>query len=69
MTIKQRADDAAVEHSRKSLVIFFRMPLGDDIAILGKAANMKALFVCRPAAKANSVWRVFFLKRNSLVIR
>ena len=56
MTIKQSADDAAVEHTRKSLVIFLCTPLGNDLAVFRKAAYMQSLFIRRTAAEADAIW-------------
>src|SRR5262249_40188611 len=67
MAIEQRANDAAVQDSVKSLVFFLRFPLGDYFAVFRKTANMQAVWICRAAAEANVSRRIFFLKRLRLL--
>ena len=47
MTIEQSADDPAVQHARKRLVMRLRMKLGDQFIALDKTANAKTLFIYR----------------------
>jgi len=62
MAIEQCPNDPAVKDSVKSLVFFFRLPLGDHFAVFRKTANMQAIWICRAAAEATVSRRVFFLK-------
>jgi len=61
MTIKQRADDPAVQNSFERFVFFLRFPLSDDLAVVQETTNMQAIRVCRAATEANISRRVFFL--------
>jgi len=62
MTIEERTNDPAAQHSRKRLLITFRLESRYHLVALRKAANVQALFVRRAATKANHVWRVGFLE-------
>ncbi len=69
MAIEQRADDAAIQYSGKSLILFLWFPFCYDFAVFRKTANMQTVRVRRPAAPAGIVRRVLFLKglaRSSL---
>ena len=68
MTIKQCADDPAVQNSLERFVFFLRFPLSDDLAacsrfigVLQETTNMQAVRVCRAATEANVSRRIFFL--------
>src|SRR5258708_8246800 len=61
VTIGQRPDTPASQHSRKSFLISFRLEGGDDFIALRKASNVQALLVRRATTKARVVWRVSFL--------
>src|SRR5688572_2727272 len=63
MTIEQRADDSAVEHAGKSLMMRFGVPRRNVFVAFGKASDSQAFFVHDPAAETNTVWRVGFLQR------
>src|SRR6185369_219177 len=61
MTVEQRADDAAVEHSVISLVLRARLPLSDDLIAVREAANVQTFWVCRATAEASEIGRECFL--------
>ncbi len=61
MTIQQRADDAAAQHSRKRFLISLWLERRNDFIAAREAANVQALFVRRAATKAGVVRRVGFL--------
>src|SRR6266550_474312 len=61
VTVEQRADDTAAEHSGKRFLISFWLEFSDDFVALGKAANVQTLFVCGSATKTRVVGRVSFL--------
>jgi hypothetical protein len=61
VTVEQRTDDAAAEHSGKRFLISFWLEFRDNFVALRKAANVQTLFVCRAATKTRVVWRVGFL--------
>ena len=63
MTVEQSANYAAVQYTRKCLVMRLSVPLCDNLAVFGKAAYVQTLFIRRSAAKTNAVRRIFFLKR------
>src|SRR5205807_10481990 len=62
MTIEQRADDAAAQHSRKGFLISLGLERRDDFIATWKAANVQTFFIRRTATKAGIVWRVSFLE-------
>ncbi len=68
MTIKQCADDPAVQNSLERFVFFLRFPLSDDFAvcsrfigILQETTNVQSVRVCHAATEANISRRIFFL--------
>jgi hypothetical protein len=64
MTIEQRPDDAAAEHSRKCLMMRFGSPMGDDfIGSVGITFDLQSFLIFYPAAETDSVWRKGFLER------
>ena len=63
MTVEECADNSAVEDTGKGLVIRLSVPGRYNLAIVGKAANMKTFFVCRATAKTDTPRCVFFLER------
>ena len=65
MTIEQCADDSAVEHSGKRLMMRFGVPFGNYfVARFGrKTADSQAFFIRYAAAETNSLRRVSFLQR------
>ncbi len=63
MTVEQRADDAAIQNSGKRLVLFRRLPFGNDLAVLRKAANPQSLRIRRAAPPARIVRSILFLER------
>ncbi len=67
MTIEQRADDAAVEHSGKRLVMLGGVPNGGDFFAIRKTFNPQALFIFHAAAETDAVGRVSFLERFFVV--
>src|SRR5712691_8599651 len=67
VTIEQRPDNPATQHSRKSFLISLRLESGDDFIALRKASNVQALLVRRATTKARIVWRVSFL--NTFFVR
>ena len=62
MTIQQRADDAAAQHSGKCFLISRRLKGRHDFITLGKAANVQALFIRWSTSKARHAGRVGFLE-------
>lgn len=63
VTIEERADDASVQHPRKSLVMRLGIPFRDELIALGKASNSESLFIGRAAAEANAAGRIRLLYR------
>ena len=63
MTVEQRADDPAVEHTRKRLLMRLSVPRRNDFVAIGKAVDMQPLIIRRPAAKADARRRVSLLQR------
>src|SRR5882724_13237020 len=61
MTVEQRTDNAATEHSGKCLLISFGLKLRDYFVTLRITANLQAFFIRRPATKTRIVRRVSFL--------
>src|SRR4051812_35123265 len=62
MTVEQRADDAAVQHSRKGFLPLFGFKVGHDFITLREAANVQPLWIRRTTTEARVVRRVSFLK-------
>src|SRR5260370_14262498 len=62
MTIQERPNDSAAQHSWKCSLIGLRLPGTDYFLTPGETANAQALLVCRAAAEARQVRRVGFLK-------
>jgi len=62
MTVKQRANDAAVEDAREGFMVGFRRPVGHDSVAVNEGSNAQAFFVGRTAAEASVVGRVGFLQ-------
>src|SRR5215208_5968893 len=60
MTVEQRADDPAAQHSLKRFILLRRLPLRDNLVTIGKAANVQALRVRRSTAEAREIWSVGF---------
>jgi hypothetical protein len=65
VTIQQRADDAATQHSGERFLISFGFESGDNLLTLGKAADVQTFLVRGPTAETRHVRRVSFL--NTLV--
>lgn len=63
VTIEQRADDAAIQHTGKCLMMRLGVPLRDNFVTGRKTVHVQTLFIRRPAAEANAVWRILLLKR------
>lgn len=61
MAVEESADNAAAQHSFKCFVFLARLPLGDYFIAVGKAANMQALRICRPATETGVLGSVGFL--------
>lgn len=61
MTIKQGADDAAIQYAGESLMVRLGLPRRYNLIILGHATNSKALCVGGATSKTNTFWRVLFL--------
>ena len=62
MTIQQRSDDAAIEHSFERLVLLTGLPLSNHFITLGEATNVQTLRIRGSATKAGVVGGVGFLK-------
>jgi hypothetical protein len=62
VTVEQSSDDAAVEHSLESLVLFAWLPLSDNLITLREAADVQALWICWPTTKAGVPGSVCFLE-------
>lgn len=61
MTIKHCPDDAAAQHAGKRFLICFSLKICHYFVTAGKAANVQAFFICRPATKAGEIRCVSFL--------
>ena len=61
VTVEQRADDAAAQHSVESFLILLWLEFGDDFLAIGEAAYVKSFRVGWPTAKARQIRRVCFL--------
>ena len=55
MAIEKGADDAAIEHARKSFVLLARCPLGHNFVTIRKTSNVKSRWICGPATEACSI--------------
>lgn len=56
MAIEQRADDPAIQHPRKRLMMRLSMPNGPDFVSVREAVDLQPLIISRPAAEADAVW-------------
>ena len=63
VTIEQRADDAAIQNSRKCFVLFLRLPFCNDFIVFWKTVNTQSFGIRRPATPARIVWSILFLQR------
>jgi hypothetical protein len=61
MTIKQRSDNSATQHSIECFVVLLRLPLGDHMIALRKAANVQPFGIRWTTTKARVARRVSFL--------
>ncbi len=61
MAVEHGAGDASAEHSRKRLLVSFRLPVGHNFLAGWEAANVQPSFVCRATTKTPQVWGVSFL--------
>jgi hypothetical protein len=61
MTVEQRADYPAAQHSFEGFVFGLRLPVSHDFVALWKAANVEPFFIGRPTAKTFHVWGVSLL--------
>ena len=61
VTIEQRPDDAAAQHSGERFLISLRLKRRDDFIAAREASNVQALLIRRATTKARIVWRVSFL--------
>src|SRR5215213_6234368 len=61
VTIEERADDAAAQHSLKRFILLTRLPLRDNLVAIRKTADVKALRVRWPTAKTREIRGVGFL--------
>jgi predicted CoA-binding protein len=64
MAIHQRADGAAGENTLIRLVMLLRAPRKDEFIAAHVTLDAKTLGVARPAAEADSFWRVAVLQRS-----
>ena len=65
MAIEQSADDAAIDHAGKSLLIRLRLKFGHNVAasIFSRVAfDMQPFVVLHAAAETDTAGRVFFLE-------
>src|SRR5215813_2808584 len=69
MTVEQGADDAAAQHAVERLVLLARLPLGDDLVAVRKAAHVQTLRIRRSTTKASEIRRVSFLNALHNVCR
>lgn len=67
MAIKKGADDSAVQHAGKCLMVRLGVPLGDKLVALLKTPDMKPFLIRRAAAKADPARRIYFLYRSFAV--
>src|SRR5436190_8528637 len=67
MAVEQCTDNAAVQHSRKRLVMRLRVKFGNHFVALYKTADVQSLLILRPAAEADPVRRVGFLQRKPFI--
>ena len=61
VTVEERADDPAAQHSLKRFVFLTRLPLRDNLVALGETANVQALRVRRSTAETRELRSVSFL--------
>jgi hypothetical protein len=61
MTIEQRADDSATQHSLKRFVLLAWLPFRDNFLAVRKTPNVQTLWVRWATAKAGEIRRVRFL--------
>ena len=61
MTVEQRADDAAAQHSFERLVFLAGLPLRDNLIAIRKAANVQTLRISGTATETREIWSVRFL--------
>ena len=61
MTVEERADDPAAQHSFKRFVLLAWLPLRHNLFAVGKTANVQALRVRWSTAEAREIRRVSFL--------
>jgi len=66
MTIQESSYDAAIQHAWKCLMMLLGPPFSNYFIALRIAVYMQPFRIGRPAAKADAVWRVFFLQRYSM---
>ena len=62
VTIEERANNSAAQHSGKCFLISFRIERGGYFLAVREAANVQALFIRRAATEARHVWRIRFLE-------
>src|SRR5438034_10858551 len=55
MAIEQRPDDAAIQNSIKSFVLFLRFPFSDHFAVFWKTTDVQSFGICGPATPAGVV--------------
>ena len=58
MAVKQRTDDATVDHSREGLVMVGGDKLHHQTVVGTKRVNFQAVFVGWPASKTDRIWRI-----------
>jgi hypothetical protein len=61
MTIQQRPDDAAIQHTLEGLVLFSRLPFSNNLITFWKAPDAQALRIRGPATEAGVIGCVRFL--------
>src|SRR6185369_12799552 len=55
VTIEERADDPAAQHSLECFVLLARLPLSDNLFAICKTANVQALRVRRSTAETREI--------------
>ncbi len=63
MTIQQNANNAAIQHPGKRLMMRLGVPCRYYFIAVRKAVDMQSFLIRRPTAKADALWRVPFLQR------
>lgn len=58
VAVKQRTDDATVDHPREGLVVVGGDKLHHETVVGTKRVNFQAVFVGRPASKTDRIWRI-----------